>query len=380
MEVRDILKRIEEKGFEAYIVGGYVRDSLLGIASHDIDICTNAKVKDILDIFGNGNATSNEYGSVKLISDHYNIDITTYRRDLKYNGSRRAVEIEYVDNLIDDINRRDFVMNTLCMNRDGTIIDLLGGKSDIENRVIRAVGEVSERIQEDPLRMLRAVRFATRLDFQIDITLYTELKKQASLLEELSLERVKEELTKILSSPNALRGLDILRDLGFLPYLGIDYANVVQVSDICGMYSQLEMRKEYPFTKEEKEMIKNIQSIVKYGKIDKNILFSYDLYVSIVAGSILGLLPEDISTIYKSLEIKSIKDIQIDSMEICSILQIDPSKIIRVVYEDLKDKILNHELENTHEAVVSYVEQNREKWLDEGDCEGFFKEEKFSCS
>ena len=348
MEVRDILKRIEEKGFEAYIVGGYVRDSLLGIASHDIDICTNAKVKDILDIFGNGNATSNEYGSVKLISDHYNIDITTYRRDLKYNGSRRAVEIEYVDNLIDDINRRDFVMNTLCMNRDGTIIDLLGGKSDIENRVIRAVGEVSERIQEDPLRMLRAVRFATRLDFQIDITLYTELKKQASLLEELSLERVKEELTKILSSPNALRGLDILRDLGFLPYLGIDYANVVQVSDICGMYSQLEMRKEYPFTKEEKEMIKNIQSIVKYGKIDKNILFSYDLYVSIVAGSILGLLPEDISTIYKSLEIKSIKDIQIDSMEICSILQIDPSKIIRVVYEDLKDKILNHEIENTH--------------------------------
>ena len=374
MEAKDIVKKIEEKGFEAYIVGGYVRDYLLGVNSHDIDICTNAKVKDILEIFGNVNAFSNEYGSVKLISDHFNIDITTYRRDLKYNGTRKAVEIQYVDNLIDDINRRDFVMNTVCMNSDGTIIDLLGGKKDIENRVIRAVGDTKERLLEDPLRMLRAVRFATRLDFQIEADLYRELKKQAPLLEQLSLERVKEELTKILSSQNALRGLDILRDLGFLPFLGIEYKEVVQVSDICGMYSQLKMTKEYPFTKEEKEMIKNIQSILNYGKIDKNILFSYDLYVCIVAGSILGMLPEDISTIYKSLEIKSIKDIKIDSLEICAILQIEPSKIIRDVYEDLKNNILDHTLENTNEAIVSYIKQNREKWLNEGTYEGVFKE------
>lgn len=374
MEAIDLIKRIEEKGFEAYIVGGYVRDYLLGIETNDIDICTNAKVKDILEIFSPMKPSSNEYGSVKVITDQYNVDITTYRRDLKYNGNRKTVEIEYVDNLLDDLYRRDFVMNTLCMNQNGEIIDVLGGKKDIENRVIRAVGTIVKRLEEDPLRMLRAVRFATRLDFHIDPLLYNELKSHAHLLEELSLERVKEELTKILSHPNAIRGLDFLRDLGFLPFLGITYTNVVQVSDICGMYSQLTFSKEYPFTKEEKETIKHIQTIVNYGKIDKNILFSYDLYISLVAGTILEFLPEDIQTIYKSLEIKSLKDIKIDSLEICSLLGIEPSKLIRVVYEELKNKILCHALENQHDVLVSYIKLNREKWLNERDDERFLKE------
>ena len=102
MNVTDILNRIEENGFEAYIVGGYVRDHILGIDSNDIDICTNAKVKDILDIFNDVNATCNKYGAVKLISNNANIDITTYRRDVKYNGSRRKLEIEYVGMLLNN--------------------------------------------------------------------------------------------------------------------------------------------------------------------------------------------------------------------------------------------------------------------------------------
>ena len=103
MNVVNVLERIEENGFEAYIVGGYVRDYVLGIESGDIDICTNARVKDLLEIFNDINVTSNEYGAVKIITDKLRLDITTYRRDLRYNGDRRKVEIEYVDNLIDDI-------------------------------------------------------------------------------------------------------------------------------------------------------------------------------------------------------------------------------------------------------------------------------------
>ena len=127
MNAINILERIEDNGFEAYIVGGYVRDYLLGINSSDVDICTNARVRELLDIFSDYNVSSNEYGAVKLITNDSRIDITTYRRDLKYNGSRRRVEIEYVDNLLDDINRRDFTMNTLCMNKEGNIIDVLNG-------------------------------------------------------------------------------------------------------------------------------------------------------------------------------------------------------------------------------------------------------------
>ena len=372
MEAKEVLKKIEEHGFEAYIVGGYVRDYILGLESHDVDICTNAKVKDILDIFGNNLVYSDYYGNVKMISDKYNIDITTYRRDVKYNDDRRQVEIEYVDNLMDDLDRRDFTMNTLCMNIDNTIIDVFNGRQDIENKLIRCVGNAEERIKEDPLRILRAVRFATVLDFKIEEGLYDVLKKNANLLERLSLERIKEELTKILVNKNAIRGLDYLRRLGFLEYLGIEYDKIVNVTDICGMYSQLIIKKDYPFTKEEKELISDIKKIVAYGNIDNDILFEYGLYSSLVAGSILGIKIKDITDMNANMVIQSIKDIKISSEEICNILNVEPSKVIRDVYDSLKVQILNGELDNDYDAIKEFINSNREKWLDERSNKGNF--------
>ncbi|MGN1337515.1 MAG: hypothetical protein ACI4WW_03475 [Candidatus Coprovivens sp.] len=372
MEAKEVLKKIEEHGFEAYIVGGYVRDYILGLESHDVDICTNAKVKDILDIFGNNLVYSDYYGNVKMISDKYNIDITTYRRDVKYNDDRRQVEIEYVDNLMDDLDRRDFTMNTLCMNIDNTIIDVFNGRQDIENRLIRCVGNAEERIKEDPLRILRAVRFATVLDFKIEEGLYDVLKKNANLLERLSLERIKEELTKILVNKNAIRGLDYLRRLGFLEYLGIEYDKIVNVTDICGMYSQLIIKKDYPFTKEEKELISDIKKIVAYGNIDNDILFEYGLYSSLVAGSILGIKIKDITDMNANMVIQSIKDINISSEEICNILNVEPSKVIRDVYDSLKVQILNGELDNDYDTIKEFINSNREKWLDERSNKGNF--------
>lgn len=363
----DILEKIESNGFEAYVVGGFVRDFLLGIETSDIDICTNARVKELMDIFNDYNVTSNEYGAVKLSSNDLRIDITTYRRDLRYNGNRRNVEIEYVDNLIDDVQRRDFTMNSLCMNKEGTIIDVFNGEEDINNRIIRCVGKINDRINEDPLRMLRAVRFATTLEFRIEKELYKELKNNRKLLKQLSKERIKEELTKILVNKNAIKGLKMLRDLGFLEYIGIDYnEKLVYVSDICGMYSQLIIKDEFPFSKEEKGNIKSIQNIVNYGKIDENVLFNYGLYLSIVAGSILGIDKEYISGLNKSLVITSIKDIDISSKEICEILEVKPSKVIGEVYEVLKDLILKRELDNDNLLIRNYLFSNRKKWLDEG--------------
>lgn len=372
MEAKEVLRKIEERGFEAYIVGGYVRDYVLGIESHDVDICTNARVKDILEIFGNNLAHSDEYGNVKMISDKYNIDITTYRRDLKYNGDRKKVEIEYVDNLVDDLDRRDFTMNTLCMNETDTIIDIFNGKEDINNKLIRCVGDPELRLNEDPLRILRAVRFATVLDFKIEESLYNSMKKNGSLLLQLSLERIKEELTKILVSKNAIRGLDYLRRLGFLEYLGIEYDKIVNVTDICGMYSQLIIKKDYPFTKEERELIGNIKKIVAYGSVDNEILFEYGLYTSLVAGSILGIKIKEITDMNAHMVIQSIKDIDITSDEICKILNVEPSKIISEVYNSLKTLILSGELENNKESITLYIDKNREKWLDERTNKGNF--------
>lgn len=367
MNAINILERIEENGFEAYIVGGYVRDYLLGINSSDVDICTNARVRELLDIFSDYNVSSNEYGAVKLITNDSRIDITTYRRDLKYNGSRRRVEIEYVDNLLDDINRRDFTMNTLCMNKEGNIIDVLNGKEDIEKKIIRCVGNIDDRLNEDPLRMLRAVRFATTLNFEIEEELYKELKRNRTLIAQLSRERIKEELNKILTSTNALRGLKMMRNLGFLDYVGIDFNdNLIYVSDICGMYSQLTLKKEFPFSKEEKETIKAVKNILNYGIIDENVIFTYGLYVSLVAGSILGVEREYITSLEKNLPIKRIKDIKISSDEICSILNIKLNKIIHLVYDELKDLILKGKLINDNNSIKEYLMVNRKKWLNEG--------------
>lgn len=367
MNVVSVLERIEENGFEAYIVGGYVRDYLLGNESGDIDICTNARVKELLDIFSDINVTSNEYGSVKIVTDKLRLDITTYRRDLRYNGNRRKVEIEYVDNLIDDINRRDFTMNTLCMNKDKNIIDILGGQEDIANKIIRCVGNIEDRINEDPLRMLRAVRFATTLGFTIEEELYRKLKENRELIDQLSRERIKEELTKILINKNAIMGLNMLEDLGFLPYIGINYNNnIVPVPDICGMYSQLEIVKEFPFSKEEKENIKSVKNILSYGIIDDNVVFSYGLYLSMVAGDILGIDKDVIADIEKNLVIRRYKDIEITSDEICEILKCKPGKVISEVYDDLKDVILTRKLVNVNDSIREYVFNNRRKWLNEG--------------
>ena len=366
MNVIEILDKIEENGFEAYIVGGYVRDYVLGLSTNDIDICTNARVKEIMDIFDNMNPVSNEYGSVKIITNDLRIDITTYRRDLKYNGSRRKVEIEYVDNLIEDVKRRDFTMNTLCMSKDGHIIDLFNGQEDIKNKIIRCVGNVKDRLNEDPLRILRAIRFATTLDFKIEEGLYKELKKNNYLIEQLSLERIKEELTKILVNKNALKGLEMLNELGILPYMGIEYnKDMVYVSDICGMYSQLNI-KEFPFSKKEKDNINSIKNILKYGMIDENILFEYGLYLSMVAGEILGIDKEIISIMYNNLVISSIKDIKVTTKDICNILNVKPSKVIGLVYNELKELILKRELSNNSDSIKEYLINNRKKWLNEG--------------
>ena len=366
MTINEVLSRIEDNGFEAYIVGGYVRDYLLGIDSTDIDICTNAKVKDILEIFDDMHCISNEYGSVKINTDKLRIDITTYRRDVRYNGSRRQVEMEYVDNLVDDIQRRDFTMNTLCMNKDGTIIDVLNGKKDIEDKVIRCVGNIEERIHEDPLRMLRAIRFATTLDFTIDRELYDSLKNNKDLINDLSLDRIKDELGKILVSKNCIKGMDYLRRLGFLELMGINYDRLVNVNDICGMFSQLTFLKEYPFSKEEKKNIKAIREILDKGFVDKHIIFDYGYYVSIVAGSILGMDPDEISKIDRELVIKSISDIDISSKDICNILEIEPSKIIGNVYKELKILIIDDKLNNNYEEICQYIRDNRRRWLHEG--------------
>ncbi len=360
--IRKILETIEDNGFEAYIVGGYVRDYLLNKDTKDIDICTNARVIELMDIFKDYNITSNNYGAVKFTFNDFKIEITTYREEIKYNGDRRDLEIRYVDNLVEDIKRRDFTINSICMNKEGYIIDILNGEEDIKNKIIRCVGDIDKKLEDDPLRILRAIRFASILDFKIDEELYNKIKEKRELVSKLSTTRILEELTKILINSNYKKGLDYIKRLKLNKYLGIDYNDIIEVHDICGMYSQIEFNKDYNFTKEEKNNIEKIKEIVHIGTIDKKIVFEYGLYLAIVAGTIIGIDKKTITKIEKSLTIKCKSDINITGTEICQILCIKPSRLVGKIYQELEGLLLDNKLENNNEEIKKYLIDNRKKW------------------
>ena len=363
-DIINVLNKIEENGFEAYVIGGYVRDKLLGIESFDIDIATNAKPKDLITIFNVSSSRTNLYGTTKITTNKYRFDIATYRKELSYNG-RKPETIEYINKIDEDILRRDFTINTIAMNSKGDIIDKVGGMKDLQSKLIRCVGDANLKFKEDPLRMLRALRFSFVLDFKLESNLVNALKKNLKLIKTLSNDRIKEEFSKILSSQNAVAGIDYMNKLGLLKLLNISYDNLVYVDDIIGMYAQLNMFEEYPFTKEEKNNINLIKNIIKSGKINNLTLYNNGLYICLVAGKIFGIDREEITAMYNDLPIKSRKDLDITYDEIIKVLNIKPSSVIQKIYNDIINNIMLGELENKKEDIISYIINNKEVYLNE---------------
>jgi len=214
--------------------------------------------------------------------------------------------------------------------------------------------------------MLRAIRFATVLDFKLDKELYDTILEKRELVGTLSTTRIKEELTKILVSKKATKGLNYLKRLKLTEYMGIEYEKVKVVSDICGMYSQINFIREYPFTIKEKESIDKINKLVNSGRIDKYSIIEYGLYICSVAGDILGYKKRDIIKMDKELSIKDKKDINITGYEICNILGCKPSKVIGMVYDEVLVQIVEKNIKNEKNDISNYIYNNRKKWVNGG--------------
>lgn len=356
--IKKILNKLEKNGFEAYVVGGYVRDYLLNITSYDVDICTNALPKDIIKVFKIKKGVSN-YGSIGFKIGKYNYDITTYREDGEYNN-HKPKSIKYVDNLLIDLKRRDFRINSICMNSEGKIFDYLNGKEDIHNKLVKTIGSTDIRLNEDPVRILRAIRFAIILDFNLDEEIISFIKNNKDLLKSISYTRKKQELEKILTSKNAVKGLNYLKELELLDELEIKYDKIVNVSDILGMWAQMEFSLKYQFTKQSLTIINQIKEIVSYGKIDSYVLLKYGLYVSLVAGEILGYSREDINKMDKQMPIHKISDVKINNNDIMNLLDIDGSPKLRVIYDDIVDEILKGKVKNNKRDIKKYIIK---KWM-----------------
>lgn len=348
--IKNVLESLETNGFEAYLVGGYVRDTLLGIETFDIDICTNALPKELYNMF---NIIANNYGGVKLKIDKYNIDITTFRKDKNYVNCH-PTEVIYISSLQEDLKRRDFTINAICMDKNGAIIDLINGVKDLDKRVIKSIGDPERKMQEDPLRMLRAIRFATVLNFEIDESLMLAIKNNFYLISNISKKKIKNELDKILLSKNFLKGLSIMKDCNILKTLNISYNDINYVEDLAGMWAQIKV-VDMPFTNKEKSNIIKIAEIISGGKIDSTVLYKYGLYISTIAGLILNISPKYVNKLYKKMPIKSRNDIAIKSSEIIELLGIVPSKEVGLIYQDLSEKILNGVMKNKKNVIEDYL-------------------------
>ena len=359
--IKNILTKIESEGYEAYVVGGYVRDLLAGIFSYDIDICTNATPKELLSIFPN--SSSKNLGGIEFKVKEYHIEITTYREEIKYKN-RKPVEFNYINNLVLDLQRRDFTINAICMNSKGEIIDLVGGIDDLSALKIKMIGDPSLKIKEDPLRILRGVRIATLLNFNLETNLYKEIKANNKLILTLSNTRIKEELDKILLSKNVKKGLNLLNDLGILNLLEVsNWEEIIPVKNLEGMYAQFKINYDLPFTKVEKNNIIAIRRIINSGTIDKQTLYNYGLYLSLVAGEILGIDKKRSNKIYKDLPIHDKKDINIKASDIVESLKIDYSKKVGIILKDIETSIINGKIRNKTSDIIKYIKEHKSEWI-----------------
>lgn len=202
---RRIIHTLQENGFEAYIVGGCVRDAILGKEPDDWDITTSAKPEQVKTLFRRTVDTGIEHGTVTVMFGKEGYEVTTYRVDGKYEDHRRPAAVTFTASLLEDMKRRDFTINAMAYNEESGLVDHFDGIGDLQHHIIRCAGEPEERFDEDALRILRAVRFAAQLDFEIDEHTQEAIKNQAVFLRDISAERIRVELTKLLLSEHPSR-------------------------------------------------------------------------------------------------------------------------------------------------------------------------------
>lgn len=270
------IKTIENHGFEAWFVGGCVRDMLLKRPFYDIDIATNALPQDIIEIFPHTIPTGIKHGTVTVVLDNKNIEVTTYRSDGLYNDNRHPDSVKFEKNIESDLSRRDFTINAFAYNND-KIIDLFGGMDDLENKVIKCVGLPEERFKEDSLRILRAYRFACTLSFGIDKKTEKAAIKLGNLVEKVSGERILVELKKLVTGSN-FDGFKNFVNQGLLEFCGIGKlkGNINSILSVNAVYrlpvflmmTQFDSDKFKKVLKPDNSLLSNITALSEMIIID----------------------------------------------------------------------------------------------------------------
>ncbi|MEY8435598.1 CCA tRNA nucleotidyltransferase [Streptococcus hyointestinalis] len=386
-----ILKKIRSAGYEAYFVGGSVRDALLNRPIHDVDIATSSYPEETKRIFKRTVDIGIEHGTVLVLEEDGEYEITTFRTEDVYVAYRRPSQVNFVRSLDEDLKRRDFTVNAFALAPDGEIVDHFGGLDDLEHKILRAVGEPKERFNEDALRILRGLRFLASLDFTLEEKTFAAMKSHAHLLEKISIERSFIELDKLLVAPFWKKGLRAFVDCEayrYLPQLDDQapalLAMTEEMTDTVFVSSTqawaallLEMKCQNPrgFLKAWKtssQFQKEVTAIMAIYElrleqpVDRRILYHYGRDLVCLAERLreakgLAVDYESIDAIYKDLPIYDKHEIVVNGADLIKQLGLTPGPSLGEHLSAVELAIVDGDLANDRSAILEFVRRRQDE-------------------
>ncbi|MED3889975.1 CCA tRNA nucleotidyltransferase [Peribacillus frigoritolerans] len=378
-----ILELIEEAGYEAYFVGGSVRDYILGRTINDVDIATSATPQEIKRIFPNTADIGIDHGTVLVITDTGTYEITTFRTESGYSDFRRPDAVKFVRSLTEDLQRRDFTMNAIAMDKTGKIIDPFNGKRDLAQKRIITVGNPHERFHEDALRMMRALRFVSQLDFELDQETFDSLKENAQNISEIAVERILVEFEKLAAGSNKIKAFSLLLESGLYQYLPLFSSKKDHLMDLLNLpLHQLNAAEIWSIimihTKDQEieealrawklplKTIRNVQRTIKLVKskepsaID---VFQAGHGITVQAAKVRAALnagnvsdaEENAHQRYNGLIIKQMSDLAVTGTDLLIWHQEKPGPWVKEYLEKILKAVLNEELRNDKEEIKRWL-------------------------
>lgn len=371
-----VVKRLKENGFEAYFVGGCVRDYLLKEEVNDIDITTNAKPRQVMNLFNKTVPSGLKYGTVTVLHQHNKIEVTTFRVDGEYSDSRHPDEVILTDLAVLDVERRDFTINGLLMDENYQITDHVNGVVDLENKVIKAIGNPTERFNEDALRMLRAIYFQAKLDFEIHPDTIKGIKENAHKIELLPNERVYNELIKALYGKHQNRAIKSLYETGLYKHLkglskGIEYISKnidrnisVDVFFSLSFYLDGKIDRVWKLSNVDRNKYQKVIELLKSNPtFDQINIYEYGLEINVLASLTLSNLKKpsvtisEINNTFEKMPLKSLTDLRVRGNDILRITDKKRGAWLSQLLNELAYKVLKGELKNDKKSLLKYCEE-----------------------
>ena len=381
-----VLKQLEQAGYEAYFVGGSIRDLILNRPIHDIDIATSAYPEEVKRLFPKTIDTGIKHGTVTVLNDGASYEITTFRTESGYQDFRRPDHVTFVQNLAEDLKRRDFTINALAMNRTGEVIDLFNGLGDLQKHLIKAVGDPMKRFHEDALRMMRAVRFMSQLNFDLESQTKEAVSDLHQLLSKISVERIRDEFVKMgtgINSRDAFKIflqtklsesvpdfagksdlLAIYPKLKFNPSMETSLWSIIiillKISDNQIAHFMRDWKNSNAMTEKVRKIVALFDLISEKSPSDLELFNAgKDILLNTIdVAHILGqpINSEALVDRYTALPIKSMSELAIDGQFLIA-NGIKPGPKLGQILNEIKQKVISGELGNSKDDIQDYLQQ-----------------------